>query len=406
MRERIGKAWKRADGKKGIRNKVLVLYTVECSRHVAVKIAQHFKNLGEDVDVTGCLACLDNQVIIRRLLKYCMHPNVGGVLAVGHGCEYISPEKLAAFAAVHGRESGFLIIQKAGGTERTAQKGIQMVSDMLKKLKDTEVCDLYPWDLVIGAKCGGSDFTSGLTGNALTGKFFDSLIQAGGTGMIEEMGEAVGLRDYLVSRARDEKAAWEIKTTYDKTMEFCRRLGHYSISPGNFVGGLTTIEEKSMGAVIKSGSSPIEGILKIAQTPPRKGFWILDVIPDYGTEPGFYQGGDATGLMDQIASDCHLLLFVTGRGHVGGTPIAPVIKITGNPDTYETMKQDIDLSAAGLLDGSETMESLLESLWGKVTAVCRGEKTFAEKVGHCEGTLFFNYQHPNQVVQWEYGERG
>lgn len=398
----IGNAWKREDGGKGIRNKVLVVYTVECSRHVCEEIVKYFRGQEEDVDIIGSLACLDNQVVIRRLLRYCTHQNVGAVLAVGHGCEYIRPDRLAAFARDHGRFSDFIVLQEVGGTEEGIGKGIGIVHEMLKKLKQVPRCPLYREDLIIGAKCGGSDFTSGLAGNALVGSLFDQLILSGGIGMMEEMGEAIGLKDYLSSRAANETAKYEIDMTYDKTVEYCKRFGQFSISPGNFVGGLTTIEEKSMGAVVKSGSSPIEGILKIAQAPPHKGFWIVDVIPDYRIEPGFYQGGDATGLMDQIASNCHLLLFVTGRGHVGGTPIAPVIKITGNPQTYSYLSKDIDISAAGLLTGEETIERLTGRLWDTIYDICRGKETLAEQVGHREGTLFFNNQDPNHVIPYSF----
>lgn len=398
----ISDAYKREDGGKGIRNKVLVVYTVECSKHVCGEIVKYFQEQGADVDMVGSLACLDNQVVIRRLLRFCTHQNVGAVLAVGHGCEYIRPERLAAYAGEHGRLHDYIILQEAGGTEEGIKRGIEIVREMLLKLQQTPRCKLYREELVVGAKCGGSDFTSGLAGNALVGQFFDQLIGAGGTGMIEEMGEAIGLRDYLVSRGVSEKAGKEIGMTYDKTVEYCKRFGQFSISPGNFVGGLTTIEEKSMGAVVKSGSSPIEGVLKIAQAPPHKGFWLLDVIPDYRIEPGFYQGGDASGLLDQIASTCHLLLFVTGRGHVGGTPIAPVIKITGNPKTYGVLNKDIDLSAAGLLTGEESMDELTDHLWSRISDICNGEKTLAEQVGHREGTLFFNYQDPNHVVPYSY----
>lgn len=395
-------AWKREDEGKGIRNKVLVVFTVECSKHVCGEIVKFFREKGEDVDMVGSLACLDNQVVIRRLLRYCTHQNVGAVLAVGHGCEYIKPDRLAAFAGKHGRFSDSVILQEVGGTEEGIRRGIGIVAEMLQKLRQVPRCKLYREDLVIGAKCGGSDFTSGLAGNALVGHFFDQLISYGGIGMIEEMGEAIGLKDYLSSRAVSVEAKREIRMTYDKTVEYCKRFGQFSISPGNFVGGLTTIEEKSMGAVVKSGSSPIEGILKIAQAPPHKGFWLLDVIPDFRVESGFYQGGDATGLLDQIASTCHLLLFVTGRGHVGGTPISPVIKITGNPNTYTMLAKDIDISAAGLLTGDQSMEQQTDELWDMVYDICSGKETLAEKVGHREGTLFFNYQDPNHVVPYSF----
>ena len=296
----ICQAWLRPDGGKGIRNKVLVLYTVECSKHVAESIAAHFQAQHRDVDVTGSLACLDNQAVVQRMLAYCVHPNVGAVLIVGHGCEYIEPDRIRDFARAHGRPAEAFYLQKVGGTEAGIALGCRLVGEMLEKIEAGPRAPMYAHELIIGAKCGGSDFTSGIAGNAVIGKFFENLTAAGGTAMMEEVAEAVGLRGHLVSRAVNEDVARDVGLTYDKTMEFCRRLGRYSISPGNFVGGLTTIEEKSMGAVVKMGGCRIEGVLKIAQRPRHPGFWLLDVIPDDKPEPAFFFGGDATGLLDQI----------------------------------------------------------------------------------------------------------
>ena len=259
----ICQAWLRPDGGKGIRNKVLVLYTVECSKHVAESIAAHFQAQHRDVDVTGSLACLDNQAVVQRMLAYCIHPNVGAVLIVGHGCEYIEPDRIRDFARAHGRPAEAFYLQKVGGTEAGIALGCRLVGEMLEKLEAGPRAPMYAQELIIGAKCGGSDFTSGIAGNAVIGKFFENLTAAGGTAMMEEIAEAVGLRDHLVSRAVNEDVARDVGLTYDKTMEFCRRLGRYSISPGNFVGGLTTIEEKSMGAVVKMGGC------KIAADAPR-----------------------------------------------------------------------------------------------------------------------------------------
>lgn len=296
----VCQAWLRPDGGKGIRNKVLVLYTVECSKHVAESIAAHFQAQHRDVDVTGSLACLDNQAVVQRMLAYCVHPNVGAVLIVGHGCEYIEPDRIRDFARAHGRPAEAFYLQKVGGTEAGIALGCRLVGEMLEKIEAGPRAPMYAHELIIGAKCGGSDFTSGIAGNAVIGKFFENLTAAGGTAMMEEIAEAVGLRGHLVSRAVNEDVARDVGLTYDKTMEFCRRLGRYSISPGNFVGGLTTIEEKSMGAVVKMGGCRIEGVLKIAQRPKHPGFWLLDVIPDDKPEPAFFFGGDATGLLDQI----------------------------------------------------------------------------------------------------------
>lgn len=400
--EPVCEAYLRSEGGKGIRNKVLVIYTVECSKHVAEVIAAHFQEQKQDVDVIGSLACLDNQVIIRRLLAFCVHPNVGAVLVVGHGCEYIEPDKIRDFARQHGRLAESFYLQNVGGTEKGIELGCMCVERMLRSLEETPRVPMMPEELIIGAKCGGSDFTSGIAGNAVIGKLFEELTQAGGTAMMEEIAEAVGLRNHLMSRAVSPTVAGEIGMTYDKTMEFCKRLGHYSISPGNFVGGLTTIEEKSMGAVVKMGNCKIEGVLKIAQRPAHPGFWLLDVIPDYIVEPAFFYGGDATGLLDQIACGCHLVLFNTGRGHVGGTPVAPILKLTGNQETYDKLSHDIDFNAGVVLNGSETKAQSAVRLWSLICRICRGEQSAAERVGHRQGTLFFNYQSPNQVVPCKY----
>lgn len=398
----ICQAYLRPDGTKGIRNKILVIYTVECSKHVAESIAWSFQNQGQDVDVTGSLACLDNQAVVHRLLAFCVHPNVGAVLIVGHGCEYIEAVKLRDFAREHGRQAESFLLQEVGGTTSGIELGKKIVGEMLEKLKNTPKAPMYQNELTIGAKCGGSDFTSGLAGNAVIGCLFEHHTEAGGTAMMEEMAEAIGLRNHLVSRAANERAAKEIGMAYDKTAAFCKRLGHYSISPGNFVGGLTTIEEKSMGAVVKMGNCKIEGVLKIAQRPSHSGFWILDVIPDYIVEPAFLYGGDTTGLLDQIACGCHLVLFNTGRGHVGGTPIAPVLKLTGNRAVFDKLKHDIDFLAGSVLSGEETKEEAAQRLWKLVCKICSGTPVLAETVGHRQGTLFFNYQDPRQVIPCRY----
>lgn len=402
MEQPICQAWLRSNGDKGIRNKVLVIFTVECSKHVAEEIASRLQAQGKDVDVTGSLACLDNQAVVQRLLAYCVHPNVGGVLVVGHGCEYILPEKIRDFARKHGRLAESFYLQKVGGTRAGIERGCKLVREMLWQLESIPRVPMYAHELVIGAKCGGSDFTSGLAGNAVIGRLFERQEALGGTVMMEEMAEAVGLREHLVSRAVNDRVAREVGLTYDKTMEFCRQLGRYSISPGNFVGGLTTIEEKSMGAVVKMGNCKIQGVLKIAQRPRHPGFWILDVIPDYKVEPAFFFGGDTAGLMDQIACGCHMVLFNTGRGHVGGTPVAPTVKMTGNQETYDMLSRDIDFNAAPVLQGLETKNEAAQRLWELIVRVAQGEQCLAEQVGHRQGTLFFNYQDPSRVIPCRY----
>lgn len=358
MNEKIlCQGYQRRDGTKGIRNKVLIVFTVECSKYVCRKIAEYFQNIGEDVETIGSHSCLHNQVNIRRMLKYCTHPNVGGVLVIGHGCEYTYPSMLAKEAERSGREAAWFYQQEAGGTKKSIIRGITIVQDMLDKLKNVPRIPMYIQDLVIGGECGGSDFTSGLAGNALIGSVFDYVADHGGTAVFEELSEGIGLKDYLVSRGIDDKVKQDIANAYDKTVDFCSAYGQFSIAPGNMDGGLTTIEEKSMGAMVKSGRRPIQSVLKIAQSPTRKGVHLLDVIPDEKLEPAHFIAADPSDMLDLIAAGCHIVFLVTGRGHVVGTPVSPVVKVTGNPRTYNRMQDDIDFCAAGLLDGTESIFS-------------------------------------------------
>lgn len=399
----ICKGYLRKDGKKGIRNKVLIIYTVECSRYLSERIARHFQDQGADVDAVGCQSCMINQVNIRRLLRYAMHPNVGAVLAIGHGCEYLRPNKIADYASEHGKPAAWFYQQQVGGTEKGFAKGVELVEGFLKELEHTPRVPMMLSELVVGAECGGSDFTSGLAGNALVGRFFDRLVSVGGTAIFEELCEGIGMKDYLVSRGINDKVKGEIARTYDKTLEFSQALGHYSIAPGNMDGGLTTIEEKSMGAMVKSGTQPISGVLKVAQAPKHGGLYLLDTVPDEERYPAHFEGSDASDMLELIASNSHLVLLVTGRGHVVGDPISPVLKITGNPRTYANLNQDIDLSAADVLTGTCSLDELADQLEQLVTEVCNGKKTNAERLHHTEGMTFLTFQNPTTVVDhWNF----
>jgi len=397
--EKIGYGYLRKDGKKGIRNKGLIIFTVDCSSYVAQKISEHFRQLGEDVDVVGSRPCLDNQVNIRRLLSYSVHPNVGATLVVGHGCEFTQPEKISEFAKKNGRISEWIYTQEFNGTIDSISKGIEILSKMLENIKNIPRVPLYLKDLVFGGECGGSDFTSGLAGNTLVGSFFDEIIDLGGTCIFEEMTEAIGLRDYLAIRASNKKARQEIVDTYDKSELICKMAGQYAISPGNIRGGLSTIEEKSMGAVTKSGTKPIQGVLKIAQRPPKPGLWILDRLQDEHFDISHISGGDANSMMDLITLGTHFCFLVTGRGHVVCNPISPTIKITGNTTTYENMANDIDINAGQLLTGDKTLSELTVDLLDYIVSLCNGKATKGEKLGHREGEFFPNYQIPDRVVR-------
>ena len=270
---------------------------------------------------------------------------------------------------------------------------MQAVSIMLEELKHNPKTEMDISDLVIGAECGGSDFTSGLVGNVMVGHLFDFLIDQGGTAIFEEIVEAVGLKNMLTTRGADDNVKKQMAYTYEKAMEYCRSVGQYSISPGNFAGGLTTIEEKSMGALAKSGSRPIQGVLKVSEHPPKPGLWLLDSTPDPGgPQFGISNPNDSEGLMDLISCGAHMVFLVTGRGNVIGSAVSPCIKITGNHQTYEKMKGDMDFDAGRLLSGKISRKELLGQLIDLVKSVARGELTQSEKLGHKEFFIPYKYQ--------------
>ena len=209
----------------------------------------------------------------------------------------------------------------------------------------------------------------------------------------EELMNLVGLDQWLLSRAASEQARRELRFTYDKALDYCRQVRQYSISPGNFAGGLTTIEEKSMGAVIKSGSRPIQGVIKVSCPPPRPGLWLLDSTPD----PSWMQFGitnpnDNEGLMDLVSCGAHIVFLVTGRGNVVGSAVSPCIKITGNAETFARMSGDMDFDASPVLRGECGMDELERRLEALVVSVAAGSPARAETLGHREFFIPYKYQ--------------
>jgi len=380
----------RPDGRKGVRNLVLVIYTVECASHVAHAIAQ-----GEqDVHVIGFPGCYDNQYAVRLMLALARHPNIGAVLAVGLGCEYTQPEKISEVVRGSGRPSEWFYIQQQGGTRASIERGKSLVAQLREQIqRDTPRVEMTLADLTVGCECGGSDGTSGLAGNPVVGAFFDRLVDVGGTALFEEIVEMIGLRDIILARAASQIAREQLQAAYDKAERHCQTVRQYSVSPGNFAGGLTTIEEKSMGAFAKSGSRPIQGVVKVAQCPPAPGLWLMDSVPDdHFMQFGYTNPNDTEGIMDLISGGSQIVLFVTGRGSVIGSPIAPLIKVTGNSQTYERMIEDMDFDASRVLSGELTVDEAAEELRDMVIRVARGEPSKPEALGHREYFVIYKHQ--------------
>ncbi|MBE6907872.1 MAG: D-galactarate dehydratase [Ruminococcaceae bacterium] len=400
FKEMRWQGYARKDGGIGIRNKVLVIYTVECAAFVAKQIVSQVGH--SEVEVVGFEGCTDNDYAVRLLLSLIRHPNIGGVLAVGLGCEYVQPERLAKKAAEAGKEADWFFIQDVGGTKKSIERGVDSVRTMQKALEQIPRVPMGFADLVIGAECGGSDFTSGLAGNVAVGSFYDLLVDCGGTAIFEEIVEAVGLEKQLAARGVDDRAKEEISSTYQKAMDYCKSVRQYSVSPGNFAGGLSTIEEKSMGALIKSGSRPIQGVLKVGGRPPQPGLWLLDSTPDpHWMEFGITNPNDNEGLMALISCGCQLVFLVTGRGNVVGSAVAPVLKITGNSKTFAHMREDMDFDAGLVLSGMCTREEIALRLAEMVAENASGNQTKSEALGHKEYFIPYKYQEKAVIKRCE-----
>ena len=380
----------RPDGRKGIRNHLLVVYTVECASFVAQEIAKDEPG----THLIGFPGCYDNDYAIRLILALATHPNIGGVLAVGLGCEYTQPRRIAEAVRASGRPAESFFIQEHGGTRSSVAYGKQLLASLRASAAESAVrVPMTFADLVIGAECGGSDGTSGLAGNPVVGRAFDRLVDLGGSAIFEEVVEMIGLRDLMVSRAASPQAAQQLGVTYDKMLSYCKAVRQYSVSPGNFAGGLTTIEEKSMGAFAKGGSRPIQGVIRVSERPPHPGLWLLDSVPDqHFMQFGYTNPNDTEGIMDLVAAGSQIVLFITGRGSVIGSAVSPLIKVTGNTRTYQNMTDDMDFNAGRVLTGDVSMDHAADELLELVADIASGQESKPERLGHREFFLMYKHQ--------------
>lgn len=376
------RGWLRGDGRKGIRNTVLVAYLVECARHAAEQIARPFED--DDVHVAGFPGCYRNDYAYRMMTRLATHPNVGAVLLVSLGCEGFDRSNLRGMIEASGRPVRTLVIQAAGGTRRSVEEGRAWVAATLAVQAGTPPVPMRLSELVVGTICGGSDATSGLTANPAMGRAFDRLVAAGAACIFEETGELIGCEGHMGARAATPELAAELIASVDKAARYYRVLGQSSFAPGNAEGGLTTIEEKSMGAYAKSGASTISGLLKPGDIPPRGGLYLLDVVPDGEPRFGFPNINDNTEIAELIACGSHLVLFSTGRGSVVGSAISPVIKVCANPRTWRRMGEDMDVDAGRILMGEATLDEVGDEIVELIRAVASGANTKSEALGHRE----------------------
>jgi len=382
----------RKDGRKGIRNYVLVAYLVECAHHVARAITTPFAE--DSAQLIGFPGCYPNAYAQDMMEALCTHPNVGAVLLVSLGCEQMNRPKLLDVIEKSGRPVSLLVIQKSGGTRSSIEAGQDWVRQAIGALEATPRAALNVADLVIGTECGGSDACSGITANPAIGVACDHVIDSGGSAIFEELGELFGCEEHMASRAATPELGDAIKAAMTKAWQHYAALDQSSFGGGNITGGLSTIEEKSIGAYAKSGTHPIMGMLRPGIQPPKPGLYLMDMVPDETAKWGFANINDNATITEQIACGAHMTLFSTGRGSVVGSAIAPVIKICSNPETYRRLDDDMDINAGRIIDEGASIEEVGEEVFSLIQQVAAGHLTKSEALGHQEFVLGYKSFEP------------
>jgi altronate hydrolase len=321
--------------------------------------------------------------------QLCTHPNVGAVLLVSLGCENFQRERLLQDIKDSGRPASLIVIQEEGGTRPSIDKGISTVGDMLQQIAAAPQVDIGWSDLMIGTVCGGSDGYSGITANPSVGATFDWLVDHGATCIFEEPGELIGCETLLQQRAVNPELGIRLYNCIVKADQYYKQMGHDSFSAGNATGGLTTIEEKSLGSYCKSGSRSIQGLTYPGISPDRAGLWMMDVVPDGKARWGFPNINDNAEIMEMAACGCQMILYTTGRGSVAGSAISPVIKVCANSETFQHMKEDMDINAGAIVTNGLTFEDVRTHILQCIEQTASGIPTQSEALGHREYVLVY-----------------
>jgi altronate hydrolase len=313
---------------------------------------------------------------------------------VSLGCEGFDGERLADAIAASGRPVTTVVIQELGGTRATIAAGRSWISDERDRTSIDRRAPIALRDLVVGTICGGSDGTSGITANPVVGRVLDRLVSRGGTAVFEETGELIGCEHHMAGRAVTAELAGEIIARVGKAAQYYTAMGHGSFSPGNADGGLTTLEEKALGAYSKSGSGPIHGVVTPGQPIPGPGLYLLDVVPEGAPRWGYPNINDSAEIAELVAAGAHIVLFTTGRGSVVGSAISPVVKVCANPETFRRMADDMDVDAGRILEDRATLDEVADELLAVVAATAAGRPTASEALGHREFVLTYKSSEP------------
>ncbi|HUL00146.1 MAG TPA: UxaA family hydrolase [Nitrospirota bacterium] len=369
--------YRRANGTVGVRNHIAVIPSVFCANTAVERIARQVEGAVALRHPVGCgQQGFDLELTARTLIAMGNHPNVAAVVVVGLGCERFKPTELYEGIKKSGKPVGMLVIQDDGGSAQTVEKGVRMAKEFAKQelARPRVACDIS--ELMVAVKCGGTDATSGLAANPTLGEMCDILTSLGGSAIISELNELIGTEDMLAKRAINEEVAKKVySAVYEVEDRMRNRLDeryperNFLMSPGNFDGGVSSIVEKALGGVHKSGTSPIVDVLEyaVASKSGRKGMFLMN--------SDSHDGEVVTGM---VGCGAQIVAFTSGRGNPTGFPFVPIIKVTGNDFTFEKMKDDFDFNAGGIISKGNSIEDTGKEFFEMVLRVANGEKTKSE----------------------------
>lgn len=370
--------YRRPDGQVGTRNYVGIISTVVCANEVARGIADKVNGSVAFSHQQGCCQTPpDLSRVTRTLSGLGCNPNLASVLLVGLGCEGTDMPEVREAILASGKTVHTIMIQEEGGAAKTIAKGVLLAQEMAiqaSKIKPGE-CDGS--DIVLGLKCGSSDTTSGLASNPALGVAVTRFIKENARVVMGEVTEIIGAEHIFAAQARDKETGQKILDLVKRMENRAKAVGvdmrGGQPTPGNIAGGLTTIEEKSLGAIAKSGNAVVQQVYEYGERPDVKGLVLMD---SPGREPELLTGLAAAG--------CNVIAFTTGRGAPQGFPFVPVIKITGNERTWHHLRDHMDISVHQIMDGGETLGQAGERIYQTIADVASGSRTKAEISGYVQ----------------------
>lgn len=371
--------YRRPDGRIGVRNKILILPASVCATDTARIVAGQVEGAVTFHNQNGCSQVpSDMKLTLDTLAGMAANPNIYGTVVISLGCEGCQMDLVVE--EIRKRTNKPLeqfVIQENGGTITTAERAVRAAKRMAQAASMEQRVKAPISELIVGTECGGSDQTSGLASNPLIGNACDRLVDMGATAVLSETTEFIGAEHILARRGRTPEVSrriYEIVHRYEDALKLVGEdVRDGNPSPGNMEGGLTTLEEKSLGCIHKGGHRPVEKVFEYSEMIDTKGLVIMDT-----------PGNDPSSVAAMVAGGAQVVLFSTGRGTPTGNPIAPVIKITANPQTYQAMADNIDVDASRLLEEPEVMDQMADQLVEEVVATASGKLTKSEALGFYE----------------------